>query len=194
MTDAANPQPASAGEAQVEDAVRDILGSLDRRLGQIPVAMGLSFVVGCPAVVLLLRFVFHLTWGASLPAAFLVLLAVIVLGVGLADWLARRAAARFLERFPAGSLQRTLALGVLAQLEYPSRAPAMLQQALEAAGIRRPPGPPVEHQLQAALDPPGGTPAQPPPPAPAGPAPPGGYYDYVPLDLPAREQPKDRRP
>jgi hypothetical protein len=170
-------------DAAIEIGVRDLLGALDSWLGTFSILAGLSlllFVPGCFFLSML-----YLAWYTAVGGTLLVFFGITVAGMSLEEIRIRRAARQFNARFPPGSPARPLALRVLSQNEYPHKAE---QRLLAQLNESRQSGATPEQAVQAALDQLGG--AAPPPATPSstptGPQPtrPGGYYDYIPLELP----------
>jgi hypothetical protein len=179
-----NP-PQSADDAQVEGAVREVLAPLNRALSRQDSLMGFVLVAGAVATWQVFRRGLDFARWSSALWVVLVVVVIIALGAWLERRRVRRAVARFDQRFPAGSAERDLALQVLSEMESPSKAERKLQEAL---GVTPPepeqeqePGEEIVRRRRA-------KPAAPPAAPPPGPAPRKGYYDYIPLELPAQEQ------
>ena len=179
------PQPAD--DAQVEAAVRGVLTPLNRTLSRLDSVLGFGVLAaGIATWNVFRRALDFARWSSGL----FTLLAVVVTGVlwyCLEQRMVRRAVARFDQRFPPGGAERALALQILSEMESPSKAERKLQEALGVTPPEPEPEPQEEIVRHRRAEP------QPPPPPPAqpGPAAHKGYYDYIPLELPAQDDKKE---
>jgi hypothetical protein len=194
--------PGPSDDSAIETALREMLAPLDRRLGTVATTAGLALIFGCPGVGLVLWLGTDWVW-TSLLVAFGVFCCVVAAGMYAEHHLGRWALRQFDTRFPPDSPHREQAIRILGEMESPNKAERKLLEYLEQGTpgggiIRRRPGPSPEQVIDATLHP--GTPAPPPPATPPvaqEPAPgakkPGGYYDYIPLELPPSPHPDDKK-
>jgi hypothetical protein len=187
--------PGPSDETAIENALRELLSPLDRRLGAVAAPAALALFLGIPAVSLFLCSGLKWDWYICLFVAFLLFLSIAKLKDFIDHRLGLWALRRFDARFPPGSPDRGLAIHILGEMESPNKAEQKLLQYLNRSAtggiIRRRSGTSPEQVLDAALGPSPHPPLNPPPPVappPARPSQPGekagGYYDYIPLELP----------
>jgi hypothetical protein len=181
--------PANVDEGRVEADLRDILDRLDLRLGRWRQAFGCSTFLLGPVGFVVLLVATELRWWVSLLCAGGAFVAAQIFGAIFESLLTGAARRQFDRGFPPGSPARPVAESVLAEMETPQHAEQKLQERLAAESPdriirRRGGGATAEQAVQAALDQLQGGP-QVAPPAPAAPPParPGGYYDYIPLEI-----------
>ncbi len=176
-------------EALVEQALRDILDSLDRHLERGRTLLAGALVLVVPAAFLLLYLLAGVRAPVALGWGILALGGLVALGLGWEMLAERFVCWRFNRRFPEGSASRPIALRILGQMETPCRAEEKLREALSSGSpgriVRHQPQLPGPAEVAPLLELPPEHPA-PAPAAPAAPSPatprPGGYYDYIPLE------------
>lgn len=183
----------TADEHQVETALREILGPLDRRLERFNMVLGLLGLATVVTVFLLLWLMWERSWWAALLWAAGAFFGLAMLMVPWEPLLVRPAVREFDRRFPEGAPERRMALAMLREMESPNKAEEKLHAAVTDTLpgeriVRKRRFPPLT-QIEAALKPfrwgdlapPRDVPHVSPGPPPAGPA---GPQDGAPPEPP----------
>src|SRR5262249_42073832 len=130
MTEPARAPQGSPREQQLEKALRDILGPLDRRLESFNTVMGLIVIVVIATVLGLLWQVWDFRWWAALLWAGGAVMVVAMVLVFLEPLVVRPSVAAFNQRFPETSRERDDALDLLREMQSPNKAEEKLLAAV----------------------------------------------------------------
>jgi hypothetical protein len=206
-----------SSEEVIERDLREILSRLDRALHRANAALGWTVVLGGLGTFFLQWVARDQSFKTSFASGAGLCVLAAFLGSCVDEAMVWRGRSRFNTRFPPDSPDRTRALAMLDEMESPNKAEVKLRESLLGSDpsriVRRRTGPAPEQQIDAALaglaggqSPASAAVTTQPAAAPVSPAPapvsspatsvpgqrPGGYYDYVPLELP-RDNPADKK-
>lgn len=192
-------QTTGTDERTVETALREILEPLDRQLARVTMFFPLALVTIVPTVFFILWLGYDFTGRRALVMSGGVCCSLVALYLSWEILASRLALRRFDRRFPPTTPARAIALGILTEMETPSKAEEKLRTALASISpdrIVRHRREPQDHTDTLPI----GSISTDPPTIKVGPSPqpseeaddsgrrPGGYYDYIPLEPRPRDE------